>query len=78
LIVHSGKMPSYTNILVENLHNYFDDFLNSIIDNSIKEKRIQTITQAILDAEIECDNLKKKINAIDANDITLDNYSMVL
>src|SRR5690606_20936268 len=24
MIVHSGKLPSYTNILVENIHNYFD------------------------------------------------------
>ncbi len=78
LIVHSGKVPSYTNILVENLHNYFDDFLNYIIDNAIKEKRIRTISNAILTAEIDCESLRKNINSIDDAEITLDNYSSVL
>ena len=78
LIVHSGKMPTYTNILVENLHNYFDDFLNYIIDNAIKEKRIKTINEAILNAEIDCNSLTKNINAIGDNAISLDNYKSAL
>jgi hypothetical protein len=78
LIVHSGKMPSYTNILVENLHNYFDDFLNYIIDNAIKEKRIRTINEAILNAEIDCNNLTNNINSIGDNPITLDNFKLIL
>ncbi len=78
LIVHSGKMPSYTNILVENLHNYFDDFLNYIIDNAIREKRIRTINEAILNAEIDCNTLIKNINSIGDNPITLDNYKTIL
>lgn len=78
LIVHSGKMPSYTNILVENLHNYFDDFLNYIIDCATKEKRVKTITQAIMDAEIECENLRKSIEVLTNTEINLDNYSSVL
>lgn len=78
LIVHSGKMPTYTNILVENLHNYFDDFLNYIIDSAIKEKRIKTINEAILNAEIDCNNLAKNIVAIGDSTISLDNYKSAL
>jgi hypothetical protein len=78
LIVHSGKMPTYTNILVENLHNYFDDFLNYIIDSAIKEKRIKTINEAILNAEIDCNNLTKNIVAIGDSTISLDNYKSAL
>jgi hypothetical protein len=78
LIVHSGKMPPYTNILVENLHNYFDDFLNYIIDNAIKEKRIKTINEAILNAEIDCNTRTKNILSIGENPITLDNYKLII
>ncbi|MBL7891104.1 MAG: hypothetical protein JNL63_00630 [Bacteroidia bacterium] len=78
LIVHSGKMPSYTNLLVENLHNYFDDFLNYIIDSAIKEKRIKTINEAILNAQIDCNTQTKNILSIGDNAITLDNYKSVL
>lgn len=78
LIVHSGKMPSYTNILVENLHNYFDDFLNYIIDNAIAEKRIKTINEAILNCEIDCGTLLKNIDKIGDNSITLTNYKSVI
>jgi hypothetical protein len=71
-------MPTYTNILVENLHNYFDDFLNYIIDSAIKEKRIKTINEAILNAEIDCNNLTKNIVAIGDSTISLDNYKSAL
>ena len=57
LIVHSGKRPSYTNILVENLHNYFDNFLNCTIDLAINEKKVKTITQSILEADFKYKNL---------------------
>ncbi|WP_029270734.1 hypothetical protein [Flavobacterium sp. KJJ] len=78
LIVHSGKMPSYTNILVENLHNYFDDFLNYVIDNAIRDKRIRTINEAILNAEIDVNTLINNIKSIGDNAITLDNYKKIL
>jgi hypothetical protein len=71
-------MPSYTNILVENLHNYFDDFLNYIIDNAIKEKRIRTVNEAILNAEVDCNSLIKNIKLIGENQITLENYKTIL
>ncbi len=70
LIVHSGKMPSYTNLLVENLHNYFDDFLNYLIDHSITEKRLKTMDEAILNCKIECNILEKKLKDIGDNTIS--------
>lgn len=78
LIVHSGNMPTYTNILVENLHNYFDDFLNYIIDNAIREKRIRTINEAILNAEIECKILSTNILSIGDTNILLDNFKKII
>lgn len=54
LIIHSGKYPSYTPILVENLHNYLDIFLNKIINLS-KLKTINTIEQGVLETQIALD-----------------------
>lgn len=78
LIAHSGKMPSYTNILVENLHNYFDDMLNYVIDNAISEKRIKTIEEGVLNAEIEYQILMKNIESIGDADITINNYQTLI
>jgi hypothetical protein len=78
LIVHSGKMPSYTNILVENLHNYFDNFLNYIIDIAISENRIQAIDEAIIDCEIQYDNLIASLDKIGETPINLNNFKSIL
>ena len=50
-IIHSGNYPSYTSILIENLHNYVDLFLKRIINLS-KAGKIRTIEQGILDTQI--------------------------
>lgn len=78
LIVHSGQMPSYANVLVENLHNYFDDFLNYIIDSAIEEKRIKTINEAIINAEIDCSLVMNELKSLESSSITLENYKKVL
>lgn len=74
LIVHSGKMPSYTNILVENLHNYFDNILNSIIDAATNEKRLRTLREAILDAEIDYENTVRLLTELVDKKIDLKIY----
>lgn len=71
-------MPSYTNILVENLHNYFDDMLNYVIDNAISEKRIKTIDEAVLNAEFEYQIILKNIEKIGDSDISIDNFRSLL
>ena len=75
LIVHSGKRPSYTNILVENLHNYFDNFLNCTIDLAINEKKVKTITQSILEADFKYKNLIVYIDSQKDKSTDLKNYS---
>lgn len=78
LIVHSGRMPSYTNILVENLHNYFDDLLNYVIDNSIAEKRIKSINEAIIDCNIYSSRLFTVLDKMKNDEISLANYKNII
>lgn len=76
LIVHSGKMPSYGNILVENVHNYFDNLINYFIDNA-REKNLKSIKESIMASEIELDSLIHSIERIRDNEINLDNYKFL-
>tara|TARA_R110000737_G_scaffold327084_3_gene341138 strand:- start:11652 stop:13433 length:1782 start_codon:yes stop_codon:yes gene_type:complete len=50
LIIHSGKYPTYTAILIENLHNYLDLFLKRIIDLSI-QGMIKSIEQGVFETQ---------------------------
>jgi len=62
LIIHSGKYPSYTSILIENLHTYLDLFLKRIIDLT-RNKTIKTIEQGVFETKTTLDfqmNLLKK------------------
>jgi hypothetical protein len=54
LIIHSGKYPSYTSLLIENLHNYLDIFLKRIIDLS-KNGTIKTIEEGIFETATALD-----------------------
>jgi len=76
LIVHSGEMPSYGNILVENVHNYFDNLINYVIDNA-REKNIKSIKEGIISCEIELENLLNTIESIGDNEINLTNYKFL-
>ncbi len=73
LVVHSGKYPSYTPILIENLHNYLDLFLKKVIELSIA-KKIRTIEQGIFEVraslDFQLDLLKKHKSEV----LTLDNF----
>lgn len=51
LVVHSGKYPSYTSILIENLHNYIDLFIKRIIDLSTSQI-ITTIEQGVFETQV--------------------------
>lgn len=76
LIVHSGEMPSYGNILVENIHNYFDNLINYVIDNA-KEKNIKSIKEGIIACELEFENFMNNISLIGDNEINLSNYKSI-
>ncbi|MBP64035.1 MAG: hypothetical protein CMJ62_21130 [Planctomycetaceae bacterium] len=45
LIVHSGKTPSYTSILIENTHEYLDCIFSLFIQLTTKPKKINDISQ---------------------------------
>lgn len=62
LIIHSGEVPQYTDLLVEHLHSYIDMILNCIIQVSQKNK-FRTIEQAMLEIRIETELHKEKLEA---------------
>jgi len=78
LIVHSGTMPSYTNLLIENLHNYFDIFLNLVIDDAIKFKRVKTVEQSILEMRFKHELILKNLSKCKKSAITLETYKDIL
>jgi len=46
LIVHSGKTPSYTDILIENIHDYLDIIMATIIKLASQKKEVVSIEQS--------------------------------
>jgi|SRR5690554_276509 len=52
LIVHSGKNPGSIEVLVENLHNYLDLFLNQLIEFVIDDVQVTSIEQAIKEVQL--------------------------
>src|SRR5690606_11857091 len=45
LIVHSGKTPSYTQILIENTHDYLDIVMGVLMKLAVHPKHISSIEQ---------------------------------
>lgn len=78
LIVHSGNMPSYTNILVENLHDYFDNFINTIIDLAISERRIKNISQGVLEIDFKFKNHIEALDLCKNEPTLLVNYKKII
>jgi len=52
LIIHSGRKPNFTEYLAENLHNYVDTTLKTLIEFRLDNERINTIEEACLEAEL--------------------------
>lgn len=78
LIVHSGRIPSFTENLAENLHNYVDSFLKRIIDFSLENKRINSIEQACLEMEMLVSKYMKNIEKNKDVTITKENIDSIL
>lgn len=77
LIIHSGKKPSYTSTLIENLHNYLDLFLVRLIELSISGN-VRTIEQGVLETEL---TLKHQLGLLDKHKnemLTMDNFKEAL
>jgi hypothetical protein len=76
-IIHSGKYPSYTAILIENLHTYLDLFLKKIIELSI-EKKIETIEQGILEIQVALQFQIELLKKHKKEKLTCDNFQEAL
>ncbi|MGE4443236.1 MAG: hypothetical protein AB7D27_17380 [Desulfomicrobium sp.] len=65
LIVHSGKMPSFTKILIENTHDYLDTILNRIINLASTPKIIDSIDQGFKYTELSYISYNNWLNTKD-------------
>lgn len=77
LIIHSGRTPHYTNILIENAHTYLDQFLEAVLHYSINESSINSIEQAVELGKLKYQNYIKTIKE-SKNFITIDTYKEIL
>ncbi|MEW8291524.1 MAG: hypothetical protein AB2672_13430 [Candidatus Thiodiazotropha endolucinida] len=62
LIVHSGKTPSYTNILIENAHDYLDIVMGSLMKLATKPKEIMSIEQGFKYADLSYRSIYKSLS----------------
>lgn len=76
LIVHAGVVPSFTETLVENSHNYLDKLISTINYLCINMNSIRSIEQAL--KEVEILQLKRQATLKDYKNITETNYSTIL
>jgi len=53
LIVHEGVTPSYTDVLIENTHEYLDTVMNSLMKLATEERTITNIDQGFKIAELD-------------------------
>lgn len=63
MIIHSGRIPKYLNILIENTHDYVDQILSEIIDMTISNYRILNLDQAFEFGQILFQEIEKKIKS---------------
>jgi hypothetical protein len=78
LIVHAGRVPDFTEILVENSHNYLDLLVGTINEFSINGNIIRSIEQTI--EEVSILNLKHEhlIKANKDKNLNENNFTQVL
>ncbi|RBN51904.1 hypothetical protein [Flavobacterium psychrolimnae] len=76
LIVHAGIVPTFTETLVENSHNYLDKLISTINYLCINENSILSIEQAL--KEVEIIHSKRNANLKDYKDINENNYIKLL
>ncbi|QCP60791.1 HEPN domain-containing protein [Pantoea sp. SO10] len=63
LIVHTGVIPTYTKILIENLHDYLDLILETIIELNVSHGKISTIEQGFKFMELKNATFIRRISA---------------
>lgn len=63
MIVHTGNIPSYTSILIENLHDYLDSILSALIELNVSHRKIFTIEQGFKVMDLKYSKLKRAIES---------------
>src|SRR5690606_25939390 len=59
LIVHSGKTPSYTEILIENTHHYLDIVMGVLMNLAVQPKHISSIEQGFVHVNLNYSAMMK-------------------
>lgn len=77
MIVHSGKTPSFTNILIENTHDYLDTIMKTTIKLSTHNKKISSIQQAFMYSNIQYSALIKWLSKKDT-EFSDDNINRII
>jgi len=73
-IIHDGKKIGYLETLIENGHNYFDTFLNTIIILNIKNRQIYSLEQGIKKIELLYNYQTSFLKKNKEEEIKKDNY----
>ena len=73
IIVHSGKVPPYTQPLIEHTHDYLDTILSRLVELASKPRSIHSVAQGFKFVEIRYNTYHKKLSekglAFDENNI---------
>lgn len=77
LIVHSGKTPPYSNVLIENIHTYLDLLLETIFNYSMNDENVLTIEQSVELAKLRYEKYLKLLSESKGN-ITRDTIKKML
>lgn len=73
-IIHDGKKIGYLETLIENGHNYFDTFLNTIIILNVKNRQIYSLEQGIKKIELLYNHQLSYLKKNKDKEIDKDNY----
>ncbi len=78
LIIHSGRLFSFTSILIENLHSYFDIMIKQVFKLTIDEKRINTLEQSFSETQVRYNYHLNFLNQNKGEQLTDENYKRAL
>ncbi|MGV8830134.1 MAG: hypothetical protein ACWA6U_17640 [Breznakibacter sp.] len=73
-IIHDGRKIGYLETLIENGHNYFDTFLNTIIILNLKDKQINSLEQGIKKIELLYAHQNSYLKKNKDSEIVKENY----
>lgn len=65
LIVHTGVIPTYKKILIENLHDYLDVILETLIELNVSHGKISTIEQGFKFMELRNSTFTRRLSEKD-------------